>query len=54
MNTLSIIKKQIKKASALHDAQIYMAKYRGVDCKVHQAGKEIHGTFCYRGQTYTK
>ena len=54
MNTLSLIKKQINKASALHDAQIHIAKYRGVDCKVRQTGKETHGTFCYRGQTYTK
>ena len=54
MNTLTLIKKQIEKAAATHDAQIHIAKYRGVDCKVHQAGKETHGTFCYRGQTYTK
>ncbi len=54
MNTLNLIKKQIKKASALHDSQIHIAKYRGVTCEVHQKGTETHGTFCYRGQTYTK
>ncbi len=54
MNTLNIIKKQINKAAAIHDAQIHVARYRGVDCKVHQVGQETHGTFCYRGQTYTK
>ena len=54
MNTLTLIKKQINKAAALHDAQIHVTKYRGVDCKVHEAGEETHGTFCYRGRTYVK
>jgi len=54
MNTLTLIKKQIEKAARLHDAQINITKYRGVDCKVHEAGEETHGTFCYRGKTYTK
>ena len=54
MNTLTIIKKQINKAAALHDAQITLTKYRGVDCEVHKPGQESHGTFCYRGRTYTK
>jgi hypothetical protein len=54
MNTLNLIKKQINKASALHDAQIHLTKYRGVECKVHQSAGETHGTFCYRGKTYTK
>ena len=30
MNTLTLIKKQIKKLAALHDAQIAMTTYRGV------------------------
>ena len=34
MNTLTLIKKQIDKAAALHDAQINITKYRGVDAKV--------------------
>ena len=54
MNTLNLIKKQIDKASALHNAQINITKYRGVDCKVHQTGEVSHGTFCYRGRTYVK
>ena len=54
MNTLSIIKKQIEKAAALHDAQITLTRYRGIDCKVHQGGEESHGTYCYRGRLYTK
>ena len=54
MNTLNIIKKQIQKAAAQHDAQINITRYRGTDCKVHQGGESVHGTFCYRGRTYTK
>ena len=54
MNTLQIIKKQINKASAVHDAQITHTAYRGVKCEVHQPAKESHGTFCYRGHTYVK
>lgn len=54
MNTLQIIKKQIKKASALHDAQIAHTSYRGVDYQCKQQSEETHGTFCYRGRIYTK
>lgn len=54
MNTLNIIKQRIEKASATHDAQIHLTRYRGTDCKVHQGGDEVNGTFCYRGRTYTK
>ena len=55
MNTLSLIKKQIEKAAALHDAQISMTSYRGVkfECN-HGENDEVHGTFCYRGHTYNK
>ena len=28
--------------------------YRGVPVTCKQTGEEIHGTFCYRGRTYTK
>ena len=54
MNTLQLIKEQINKQSAVHDAQITLTKYRGVDCEVRKAVQESHGTFCYRGRTYTK
>ena len=40
-----IIKKQIEKAAAQHDAQIAITRYRGTDCKVHQGGEAVHGTF---------
>jgi hypothetical protein len=55
MNTLTLIKKQIQKAAALHDAQITHTAYRGVvyECKQGDAD-ETHGTFCYRGHTYNK
>ena len=55
MNTLNLIRKQIQKASALHDAQILHATYRGVkyDTRCVES-KESHGTFCYRGKTYSK
>ena len=50
-----MIKKQIQKASALHDAQVLHTSYRGVEYKVgsHEE-KETHGTFNYRGNTYQK
>lgn len=55
MNTLLLIKKQIEKASALHDAQITHTAYRGVDYDVNCAKQEeTHGTYCYRGRIYTK
>ena len=54
MNTLNLIRKQIEKAAALHDAQIANTAYRGVayDTRCVES-KESHGTFCYRGRTYT-
>ena len=55
MNTLNLIKKQINKAAALHDAQISHTSYRGVEYDTRCVeSKETHGTFCYRGKTYTK
>lgn len=55
MNTLAIIKKQIEKQSKLHDAQITHTAYRGVEYTVPaNKPQETHGTFCYRGRTYTK
>mgnify|MGYP000406127859 FL=1 len=55
MNTLTIIKKQIEKQSALHDAQLTHTAYRGVKYNANRVeSKETHGTFCYRGRTYTK
>ena len=55
MNTLNLIKKQIEKASAVHDAQIAMTSYRGVKYECQPgAVDEVHGTFCYRGHTYKK
>ena len=55
MNTLNLIRKQIQKAAALHDAQITHTAYRGVEYDTRCVdSKESHGTFCYRGRTYSK
>ena len=55
MNTLQMIKTQIKKASALHDAQITHTTYRGIDYQVCKwQPSETEQTYCYRGRTYTK
>lgn len=54
MNTLNIIRKQIAKASAIHDAQILHTAYRGVAVAVHQSGSPVKGSFTYRGRSYTK
>lgn len=55
MNTLNLIRKQIEKQAALHDAQITHTAYRGVEYDQRCVeSKETHGTFCYRGKTYTK
>ena len=45
MNTLSLIKKQINKASALHDAQITHTAYRGVKCEVRNQQKSLTALF---------
>ena len=55
MNTLTLIKKQITKAAALHDAQITHTAYRGVEYDQRCVeSKESHGTYCYRGHVYSK
>ena len=56
MNTLNLIKKQINKITLnTHDAQISHTAYRGVEYDTRcVTSKEVHGTFCYRGKTYTK
>ena len=41
MNTLQLIKKQINKASAVHDAQITHTAYRGVKCEVRKAAQGV-------------
>jgi hypothetical protein len=55
MNTLNLIRKQINKAAALHNAQISHTSYRGVEYDTRCVeSTESHGTFCYRGQSYAK
>ena len=55
MNTLNLIKNQIQKASALHNAQITHTAYRGVEYDTRCVEyKETHGSFYYSGHTYAK
>jgi len=54
MNTLNIIRRQIEKAEAARVAQLSHTAYRGNVCDVHVQGEPTHGTFVYRGRTYTK
>tara|TARA_B100000925_G_scaffold133711_1_gene99939 strand:- start:993 stop:1160 length:168 start_codon:yes stop_codon:yes gene_type:complete len=55
MNTLTKIREQINKAARLHDAQIHATTYRGVEYDPSKmVTNETHGTFTYRGKTYTK
>tara|TARA_R100001163_G_scaffold48444_1_gene36420 strand:+ start:241 stop:405 length:165 start_codon:yes stop_codon:yes gene_type:complete len=54
MNTLAIIKRQIEKAEARHRAQLSHTSYRGVPASYNWVRKEPHGTFVYRGISYTK
>lgn len=55
MNTLNLIRKQIEKASALHDAQITHTAYRGVEYDTRCVESKVaHGAFCYRGTSYAK
>ena len=54
MNTLNIIKNHIEKAARLHDAQVLHTAYRGVKYQAHQKNEATpHGTYTYRGRTYT-
>ena len=38
----------------LERARIFDTHYRGVKSTTHAEAKETHGTFMYRGRTYTK
>jgi len=38
----------------LERARIFDTHYRGVQSTTHAEAKETHGTFVYRGRTYTK
>lgn len=54
MNTLQMIKDRIESANRLHEARLSITKYRGVNSNVHRSADETHGTFVYRGHSYTK
>ena len=53
MNTLALIQKKLK-AQAKVEAYNKSVAYRGVTYVPHQPAEETHGTFVYRGHTYTK
>jgi hypothetical protein len=38
----------------LERARIFDTHYRGVKSSTHAEPAEVHGTFVYRGRTYTK
>ena len=55
MNTLSLIKDKIQRQENIRRAQLSHVAYRGVEyCVPSKEATEVHGTFCYRGRTYTK
>ena len=54
MNTLALIQKQLQKASKVASYNRSIA-YRGVEYAPGSGdAAETHGTFVYRGRTYTK
>ena len=54
MNTLNIIKKQIAKAAAQHDAQITLTRYIILSVKFTKVVNLCTVPRCYRGRTYVK
>ena len=54
MNTLALIQKQLQKAAQVESYNRSIA-YRGVEYTPGSGdAAETHGTFVYRGRTYTK
>ena len=55
MNTLQLVKKQIQKASAVHNAQITHTAYRGVEYDTRCVESNLSlGTLWYLGRTFNK
>ena len=55
MNTLNLIRDQINRAENRRRARLSNAAYRGTIYEIGtHAPVETHGTFQYRGGTYTK
>ena len=52
MNTLNLIKKKLQAKQKIESYNRSIA-YRGIKYEICQADSETHGTFCYRGRTYT-
>jgi len=53
MNTLALIQKKLKSDRKMNDYNRSIA-YRGVKYDICHQDSEVHGTFCYRGRTYTR
>ena len=53
MNTLNIIKEKLLKEKKIQSYNRSIA-YRGVVYEICKTSDDTHGTFCYRGRTYTK
>ena len=53
MNTLNLIKKKLQAKQKVENYNRLVA-YRGVKYEICHADSETHGTFCYRGRTYTR
>ena len=47
-------KNMVRARKELELARINDTHYRGVQSATHAEAKETHGTFVYRGRTYTK
>ena len=54
MNTLALIKRRIEKAEANRRAQMHHTTYRGIPTTQGWQRRDVHGTFVYRGISYTK
>ena len=44
----------VRARKELERARIFDTHYRGVKSTTHAEPAEVHGTFVYRGRTYTK
>ena len=53
MNTLNLIKKQLQAKQKIESYNRSIA-YRGIKYDICHKDTATHGTFCYRGRTYTR
>ena len=53
MNTLNLIKKKLQAKMKIESYNRSIA-YRGIKYDICHSDSDSHGTFCYRGRTYTR